>query len=78
MLPLNLLLNRNGATSHFQIKMSSNPDQSGNHSPPQPSPAQERIEETLRTLQETLRRLQDSGSIGDQSRPIGRHQVSSS
>ena len=53
--------------------MSSHPDKSGNHSPLQPTPAQERIEETLRTLQETLRPLQDSGSIADCSRPSCRN-----
>ena len=58
--------------------MNSHPDKSGNHSPPQPTPAQERIEETLRTLQETLRRLQDSGSITDRSRPSSRNRDSSS
>ena len=58
--------------------MSSNPERSGNHSRPQPYPAQERIEETLRTLQETLRCLQSNGMLGDWSRPIGRHQDSNS
>ena len=58
--------------------MSQHPDKSGNHSPPQPTPAQERIEETLKTLQETLRHLQDNESIRDRSRPTSRHQDSSS
>ena len=51
------LSNINIGFSPDKIRMSSNPDKSGNHSPPQPTPAQERIEETLRTLQEPLRRL---------------------
>ena len=46
----------------FLITMSSNIDRSGSHSPPQPSLAQEGIEETLRTLQETLRHLQSNRS----------------
>ena len=54
------------------------PDKSGNHSPPPPIPAQERIEETLRTLKETLRRLQEGGSISDRSRPSNRHREPSS
>ena len=58
--------------------MNSHPDKSGNHSPPQPTPAQERIEETLRTLQETLRHLQDSGSLQDCSQPSSRNRDSSS
>ena len=57
--------------------MNSHPDKSGNHSPPQTTPAQERIEETLRTLQETLRRLQDSGSNQDRSGPSSRNRDSS-
>ena len=58
--------------------MSSNLDKSGNHSPPQPTPAQERIEETLRTLQETLRHSQENGSIRDRSRPMSRNRDTSS
>ena len=58
--------------------MSRQPDKSGNHSPLQPTPAQERIEETLRTLQETLRCLQESGSILDRSPPSSRHRYLSS
>ena len=60
--------------------MSQHPEKSGNHShsSPQSTPAQERIEETLRTLQETLRRLQQEGSIPDRSRSNNRSREPSS
>ena len=72
------LSNINIGFSPDKIRMSSNPDKSGNHSPPQPTPAQERIEETLRTLQEPLRRLLENWLIRDRSWPTSRNRDSSS